>query len=223
LILDVADGQRAVAGDAVGDRAGPVERRAVGDDVADQPDLVGSPAGDRLAGEQHLHRDRPRDLAGQPDRGARHREQAPLHLAHGDPRSLGRHPDVERLEDLDAAGVAVALDGGDDRRRRPEVLEEPLVDEADVGPDPLLELVGCRLARDQRADQPVEVGAGREVAAGPGQDGGPDAVVGVDHVPGVAQPAQDLGVERVLLVGTVEREGHDLTVALDQDGGLPKI
>src|SRR5918994_6293101 len=116
-------------------------------------------------------------------------------------------PDVERLEDLDAAGVAVALDGGDDRRRRPEVLEKPLVDEADVGPDPLLELVRRRLARDQRADQPVEVGAGREVAAGPGQDGGPDAVVGVDHVPGVAQPAQDLGVERVLLVGTVEREG----------------
>jgi hypothetical protein len=26
-----------------------------------------------------------------------------------------------------------------------------------------------------------------------------------------------------LLVGTVEREGHDLTVTLDQDGGLPEI
>jgi hypothetical protein len=188
--------------------------------VADEAQLVGPAAGDGVADDQHLHGDRPRDLPGQPHGRPAHREQAPLHLAHGDAGALAGDPHVERLQDLDAAGVADALDGGDDRLGEPVFLEEPLVDERRVGADALLERVLGRLARQQRPDEPVEVGAGREVAAGPGEDGDPHVVLGVDHVPGVAQPAQDLGVERVLLVGAVQRDGDDVAVALDQHGRI---
>jgi hypothetical protein len=55
------------------------------------------------------------------------------------------------------------------------------------------------------------------VPAGPGHDGDPHAVVGVDHVPGVGQPAQHLGVEGVALAGAVERDGHDVAITLDED------
>jgi hypothetical protein len=46
------------------------------------------------------------------------------------------------------------------------------------------------------------------------------AVVRVDHVPRVAEPAEHLAVERVLLVRAVEREGDDGTVTLHEDGGI---
>jgi hypothetical protein len=188
--------------------------------VADQPHLVRPPPADRLAGDEHLHRHRPRDLPGQSHGRPRHGEQAPLHLAHGDLRALGRDPDVERLQDLDPAGVAVALDGGDDRRPRPEVLEEPLVDQGDVLADALLELVLGGLARRERPHEPVEVGAGREVTAGAGHDRRPHVVVGVDHVPCLAQPAEGLGVERVAFVGPVERDRDDVAVPFHEYRGF---
>jgi len=136
------------------------------------------------------------------------------------PGALGSHPNVERLEDLDATCVAVALHGGDDRRGRPMFLEEALVDEAGVGPDAVLELVFGGLAGDHRPHQPIEVGARREVAAGAGHDRHAHAIVGIDHVPGVAQPAQHLGVERVALAGTVQGEGDHGTVPVHEHRGL---
>jgi hypothetical protein len=188
--------------------------------VTHEAHLVGASSRDGLAGDQHLHRHGPRDLTGQTHRRPRHGEEPPLDLAHRDLGALGRHPHVERLEDLDAARVAVALHCGDDRRRRAEVLEEPLVDEGEVLADPLLELVLGGLARREGAHQAVEVGAGREVAAGAGHDRGAHVVLGVDHVPGVAQPAQHLGVEGVLLGRAVEGDGDDVAVTLDEDRGI---
>ena len=72
-------------------------------------------------------------------------------------------------------------------------------------------------------DEAIEVGAGREVATGAGEDGDPDVGVAVDQVPGIAQPAQHLGVEGVALGGTVQRHGDDVTVTLDEDGGFGRF
>ncbi len=80
-----------------------------------------------------------------------------------------------------------------------------------------------RLAREHRPHQPVEVGAGREVAAGAGEDGHPHVGVAVDHVPGVAQPAEHLGVEGVALVGAVQGDGDDVAVALDEHCGFAHV
>ena len=64
----------------------------------------------------------------------------------------------------------------------------------------------------------VEVGTGREVAIGAGEDGSPDVVVAVDQVPGIGEAAEHLGVEGVALLGAVEGDLEDVPVALDEDG-----
>jgi hypothetical protein len=94
------------------------------------------------------------------------------------------------------------------------LLEETLVDEAEVGADALLVLVLGRLARQEGAHEAVEVGPRREVAVGTREDDGPHLGVGVDHVPGVGETAQHLAVERVLLVGPVQRQRHHVPVPL---------
>ena len=195
-------------------------RLAVAGEVAGQAHLVGALAGDRVADEEHVHRHRVGDLARQPDRAGRHREQAALHLGDGELGVLGDDADVEGLEDLHAAGVAVALDRRDDRLLHVVVLQEALVDEAEVLPDPLLELVLGRLARGERADEAIEVGAGGEVAVGAGHD--PDAQLGVavEQVPRVAEAAEHLGVEGVALVGPVQRDGEHVAVALGEHRGF---
>ena len=53
-----------------------------------------------------------------------------------------------------------------------------------------------------------------------GHDRHPQLGVAVEEVPGVAEEAEDLGVEGVLLGGAVEREGQDVAVALDEDCGI---
>ena len=64
------------------------------------------------------------------------------------------------LQDLHAAGVAVALDRGDQWLGDAVGLEEALVDQREVGADAFFELVLRGLARDHGADETVEVGAG---------------------------------------------------------------
>ena len=76
-----------------------------------------------------------------------------------------------------------------------------------------------RAPGQQRADQAVEVGTGREVAAGAGHDGDPQLRVGVEVVPDVGQPHEHLGVEGVLLLRTVEGDLEDVTAALGEDRG----
>jgi hypothetical protein len=62
----------------------------------------------------------------------------------------------------------------------------------------------------------VEVGAGGEDPARPGQDDGADLVVGVDRFPGFGQPAQHLRVHGVLESRSIHGQRDQMAVAIDQ-------
>ncbi len=81
---------------------------------------------------------------------------------------------------------------------------------------PRLELVLGWVAGDHGADKAVEVGTRREVAASAGDDADEQLVVAVELVPGVGQPTQHLGVDGVALVGTVQSDGEDGAIALQE-------
>ncbi len=91
-----------------------------------RPDLLGLGRADAAAGEQQVGGVGEGDLALEADGGPAEREQAPLHLGDAELGGVAGDPDLGGLEDLGAAGHAVALDGGDDRLRRAEVAQQRL-------------------------------------------------------------------------------------------------
>ena len=133
LLQHGLDGEGAVGGDLVGELPGLGERLAVGDDVADEADLLGLGGGHLAAGEEQLGGDRVRDLAAESHRRAAEREQAAADLGDAEDGALPRHPQVHRLQDLGAAGDGVALDRGDQRLARLEVAQQRLPVEVGVG------------------------------------------------------------------------------------------
>jgi hypothetical protein len=137
-------------------------------------------------------------------------KRPPADLADAELRGGAGDPDVGRLQDLGAAGDAGALDGGDERLLQAVVAEEGLPVQVGVGGEAGLPLVVGRVVHL------LEVTPGREVAAGAGEDGDPDAVVAVDHLPGIGQAGQHLQIERVARLGAVHDQGDDVTFALDQ-------
>src|SRR5207253_1536977 len=95
---------------------------------------------------------------------ARGGEPAPG-LGDAEDRGLGRDADVGALENLRAPGHREALDGGDDGLQRPVVAEERLPVDVRYFGHELHELV-VRLAGAHR----LEIGAGTEDVAAPGED-----------------------------------------------------
>ena len=111
-----------------------------------RPDVLGLLGADEPAGEQQVGGVGEGDLALEADGRAAEREQAPPDLGDAELGRLAGHPDLGGLEDLGAAGHAVALDRGDDRLRRAEVAQQRLPVQVGVlGHAGLVVLVGrCR-------------------------------------------------------------------------------
>ena len=87
---------------------------------------------DEPAGEQQVGGDRVGDLALQAHGRPAEREQAPPDLGDAELGALAGHADLGGLQDLGAAGHAVALDRGDDRLAGPAVPEQRLPVEVGV-------------------------------------------------------------------------------------------
>ena len=119
--------------------------------------------------------------------------------------------EVHGLEDLGAAGHGVALDGRDERLARLEVAEQRLPVEVGVGVEPRRPLVVGVPGRHR-----LEVGTGAEVASRAGDDDDPDLGVRVELRPRVAHPDEHLAGEGVAGLGSVEGDGDDVPVALDE-------
>ena len=211
-LQDGPDGERAVGGDGAGDLEGLVECLTVGDDVADQADLLRLGGRDVPAGEQDVGGDRVGDLTHEPHRRATEWEQAPFCFGHTEFRALAGHPDVGALEDLGAAGDGRPLHRGDERFGEAAALEQ----RGQPGQVPssavaLLELV----ARGGPVHR-LEVGARAEGAARAGQDGHPDLRIVVDAVPRLGHDRHHLAGEGVARLGPVHGDDQDRTALLDE-------
>ena len=121
----------------------------------------------------------------------------------GDLRALRRDPDVARRRDHGPGAGHRAVERGHDRPAALADGEDEVAGEAGE-----LEQPG-RIAREQRADDVLDVAAGAEGAPGAGDDDGADARLGVEGAEGVAELGVDLEGERVEPLGAVEGDGRD--------------
>ena len=165
-------------------------RRALrGDEVAQHEELAGVAQADdarQQPGRAHVG-------AGEPDPGEEE----------GDLRALRRDPDVARRGDHRAGAGHRAVER---RHHRPAAVadgEDEVAGEAGELEQPR------GIAREQRADDVLDVAAGAEGAAGAGDDDGADAGLGVERAEGVAELGVDLEGERVEPLGAVEGDGRD--------------
>jgi hypothetical protein len=168
-----------------------------GNQAPDQADLQRLLGADAIAGQQDLHGTGVGHLALQADRGAADREQGPLDLGQPEGGRFRGNADVRGLQDLRAARQGVALHGGDQRLAEPAGSQHPAerqVRASDLVGEPII--TGRPVGRHGG-----QVGARTEVAAGAGQDGNPDAVIGVDGVPHLRQTVDHVAGPGVALVG----------------------
>src|SRR6185437_13003884 len=194
--------QRTVGGDLAGQLDRRVQRLAVVHDPVDQAD-VESPAGiERVAGEQHLEREGARDAPGQQQRPARAGHQRALDLGHAELGGRARHYQVAGHGQLEAAGQGVALGRGDHRLARRGLGDAGQTAAGERG----------RLPLEER----LEVHAGRERAARPGEHADRERTVRVELVDRVPYPGRDRPVDGVARLRPVD--GNDLhrAPALDQ-------
>ena len=113
--------------------------------------------------------------------------------------SLGRDQQVAGQGQLEPTGQREALDRGD--QRLAGTLGQELV-------EPLGHPFG---------EERLEVHPGAEAATGAGQHAGGEPVVAVELVDGGEQALAELGVDRVPLVGTVERDQQHPSSWFGQD------
>ena len=125
------------------------QRLALRHDAADEAERERFLGRVHVGREEHLHRLREGDLAAEPDDAAALRVQRPLRLGEAEDAALAGDADVGALQDLGAAGDAVALDGGDQRLLQRPVAEEAVEDDGVVLADALLELVLRRQPRQR--------------------------------------------------------------------------
>ena len=121
--------------------------------------------------------------------------------------SGGDDPDVGAERDLGAAADAVAVDGGDHRRRQ----ELPAVGDA-LGEVGVLAVAAGEHVLDRAAarGEAHQVEAGAEALAGAVQDDRTDRGVGGDLVDRGVDGLEHREVERVVLVGPVEADLGDV-------------
>ncbi len=127
-------------------------------------------------------------------------------------RFLGRDRDVGRELVPEAAAHGPAVDRRDDRLAEPPHVH-PERDPVTVAALPILDVVGDRLAlRVGMARAGLRVAlvvAGREGAAGAGEDDHPYRAVGVGLVEGAVELRLELVGERIHALGAVEGDGGD--------------
>ncbi len=157
------------------------------------------------AAQDHVHRQRLADGAGQPLRAAGAGNDPEPGLGLAELRRLGGDDQVARHRELAAAAEAVARDGRDERRPEPAdrvpALDSPLVVELDRG--------------DLR--QLADVGAGGEGTLGAAEHDRAHRPVSVELLERRHELVHQLVRERVQRVGPVEQDDGDRAVALDLD------
>jgi hypothetical protein len=127
-------------------------------------------------------------------------------------RRLGRETHVHRQREGRPEPDAGAVDRGDHRL---QAAKEPQRDQAaavarDVAGAQLLGAAHLRASHHIEPGARIrQIGAGAERAAAAGDHHGPHRVVGVDEIPHPQQLAFHRRIERVELLGTIERDRRD--------------
>ncbi len=165
-----------------------------------------------LTGDEHGAGEGAPDLADGVGRDDR-RDDAEQHLGEPEGRGLGADGDVADGREAGAAAQRVAVDAADERLRQLVQRSVHRVHARGVG-DVLVERPVLH------RPHPVEVGAGAEHGAGPGEDDDPDRVVGAQGLRGARQLGDERRVEGVADLGAVHGDGGDAAgVAGDPQGG----
>ncbi len=164
------------------------------------------------AGEQHLQGMGVRDLPGQADGRAAHREEPAADLEQAEGRRLPGDADVGGLEHLRPTGHADALDRGEDGLARAIPAQHGLPVEVRLGGEPRAIRV---VLRESASGECFQIHSGTEGPTRTGQHNGPDGVVGVRFDPCVVQSNEHRYRERVLCLGAVQRQDERRTLPFD--------
>ena len=166
-------------------------------------------ASKQLSREEERARLRPAD-ARQRERPDRRRYQPESHLGEPEARVLAREHDVAAAGEPGPAAERGAVHPRDDGHRA-------AVDGREHG----RRAFGVRhvafVGELARCAHPVEVGPGAEGGAPSSQQHGAQAILGGERRERIVYGLDQLGVERVAALGTVEPHAHDGTVALDRE------
>jgi hypothetical protein len=199
-LLVQTTGHRARAAHLANDLRDAAVELLVGDDFGDEPDPFRFPGADLLSGEEQVFELGGTDPGGQQARGDRLGDPHPP-LGQGEAGALGRDGDVARHGGDDSAGVTEAVDRTDDH----------LGALAELGPG---EVVHEGIERQWVAVLDplpgfLQVAAGGERPAGPGEHDHVDGVVDGGEAQCPLQLFVEAGREGVELLGPVEAdEGH---------------
>ena len=124
------------------------------DDALHEAVAVGRLRVDRVAGEDHLHRDAGRDVPRQRLRAAGGRDVAEADLRQAEPRVFGGDAEVAAHRQLDPGAESEAVDGGD----------QDLVEREHEAPEVALAAGAAGLDVRRRGAELADVGAGGEGA-----------------------------------------------------------
>src|SRR5262245_42353443 len=142
---------------------------------------------------------------------------ADLHLRATEDRALGGEPDVAQHRDLEAGAETVPVNRHDDRLRdRLDPLRAAV--RAAVAVVVVQHLLGGRASDDAIADVWLEIDAGAERPPCPAQHDRAHVAVRGDRLHALRERHPHLPAPGVQAVGSVERDGRDRTVDLEQDG-----
>ena len=172
-----------------------------------------------VAVEDELHGDGVGELAVEAVGGAEGGEDAAPDFGQAEEGLRGGDAEVGDGEEGEAGAEAIAVDSGDDGLPDADAVVEAAATAGleDVGHAAagVAGLAGARLVGDGL----LEVGAGAEgFAAGAGDDGDPDVWVVADFMPGLGEGVAGFRVDRVHGFGTVEGDGGDAVLQVEEDG-----
>jgi len=197
----MANADRRVAGDAMGDFAGARHLMAGRHDLLHQADLQGTLGIELVTQHQVVHRVAPTGARQKAEMGATQGRDAALGLHLAKARGVGGDDNVGRQHHLDAHGKAQSLDGGDDRLQGPALEREGI------------DIAGRAVATlGVGAEEFRHVEPGRRVIAGKGQHGDPQFVIAVERREGVRELSHHVRREGVLLRHIVDDDREDPTV-----------
>src|SRR5688572_25486789 len=198
---------RALGQDALEQRARACGELLGREDLVDHAGAPGLLGADLVAGQDPLERHTRASQPRQALRAAVPRDDAQTHLGQAHLRAGARRAQRAGERELEAAAQREAVEAGDRGLAHALQAREDLL--AEGGQVLRLERLHLR--------QLVDVGAGHEgLVAGAGHDQAAHGRVGLELVEGGRELAQRALVERVEHLGSIDRDGRDLTVALDE-------
>ena len=162
---------------------------------------------DRVTGHRELERDRERNALREADETTGGGHQTPLHFGNTEAGRVGRHHEIARQHDLEAAGEGRPVDRRDQRLR--EVTVHDARETALAAGD-----VHAASGRDD-----LEIGAGGEHLTRAREHDGAQAGVGLDLVEDRRHRLAHLGADRVARAGAIERDERDVAAPLERCKG----